>query len=114
MLRGVNVDVDVGFDVETCSLRSRAAPITGPYPNRSGLTTVSGRDQGGGLPPAEWTLASVLKLANYKTFFAGKWHLGEDDNTLPNAHGFDVMKFVYLYHGQSVPRIVRTTNRQLG
>jgi arylsulfatase len=39
-----------------------------------------------------------LKLANYQTFFAGKGHLGEVDNMLPNAHGFDVMKYVYLYH----------------
>lgn len=28
-------------------------------------------------PAAEWTLASVLKTGGYKTFFTGKWHLGE-------------------------------------
>ncbi len=55
----------------------RAAMQTGRIPNRSGMTTVAFQGQGGGLPAAEWTLASVLKLAGYKTFFSGKWHLGE-------------------------------------
>src|SRR5271154_6012040 len=76
----------------------RAALITGRIPNRSGMTTVSFQGQGGGLPHAEWTLASVLKQANYSTFFAGKWHLGEADYALPNAQGFDIMKYCGLYH----------------
>ena len=54
--------------------------------------------QGGGLPKAEWTLASALKTADYKTYFTGKWHLGELDYALPNAHGYDVMKYCFLYH----------------
>jgi arylsulfatase A-like enzyme len=76
----------------------RAALMTGRQPNRSGMTTVSFQGQGGGLPHAEWTLASVLKLGGYGTFFAGKWHLGEADYALPNAQGFDVMKYCGLYH----------------
>lgn len=76
----------------------RAALITGRIPNRSGMTTVAFQGQGGGLPHAEWTLASVLKMATYATFFSGKWHLGEADYALPNAHGFDVMKYCGLYH----------------
>ncbi|OUL85215.1 sulfatase-like hydrolase/transferase, partial [Paraburkholderia hospita] len=47
----------------------RAALQTGRNPNRSGMTTVAFRGQGGGLPHAEWTLASVLKLAHYNTYF---------------------------------------------
>jgi arylsulfatase A-like enzyme len=54
---------------------------TGRIPNRSGMTTVAFQGQGGGLPAAEWTLASVLKTAGYKTFFTGKWHLGEDNSS---------------------------------
>jgi len=76
----------------------RAAMMTGRIPNRSGMTTVAFQGQGGGLPAAEWTLASVLKQAGYQTFFTGKWHLGEADYALPNAHGFDVMKYALLYH----------------
>ena len=76
----------------------RAAIQTGRIPNRSGMTTVAFQGQGGGLPKAEWTLASVLKEAGYKTYFTGKWHLGESDYALPNAQGYDVMKHAFLYH----------------
>ena len=76
----------------------RAAMQTGRIPNRSGMTTVAFQGQGGGLPAAEWTLASVLKTGGYQTFFTGKWHLGEADYALPNAQGYDEMKYVGLYH----------------
>jgi arylsulfatase A-like enzyme len=76
----------------------RAAVQTGRIPNRSGMTTVAFQGQGGGLPAAEWTLASVLKTGGYKTFFTGKWHLGEADYALPNAQGYDEMKYCGLYH----------------
>lgn len=76
----------------------RAAMLTGRIPNRSGMTTVAFQGQGGGLPKEEWTLASVLKKANYKTYFSGKWHLGEADYAMPTAHGFDKMQNVVLYH----------------
>jgi arylsulfatase A-like enzyme len=76
----------------------RAAVQTGRIPNRSGMTTVAFQGQGGGLPAAEWTLASVLKQAGYQTFFTGKWHLGEADYALPTAQGYDEMKYVGLYH----------------
>lgn len=76
----------------------RAAMQTGRIPNRSGMTTVAFQGQGGGLPKEEWTLASVLKTGGYKTFFTGKWHLGEADYALPNAHGYDQMKYAGLYH----------------
>ena len=76
----------------------RAAMQTGRIPNRSGMTTVAFQGQGGGLPKAEWTLASVLKKGGYKTYFTGKWHLGEADFALPNAHGYDEMKYCGLYH----------------
>ena len=76
----------------------RAAVQTGRIPNRSGMTTVAFQGQGGGLPKEEWTLASVLKTTGYQTFFTGKWHLGEADYALPNAQGYDEMKYVGLYH----------------
>lgn len=76
----------------------RAAMQTGRIPNRSGMTTVAFQGEGGGLPAAEWTLASVLKTGGYKTFFTGKWHLGEADYALPNAQGYDEMKYAGLYH----------------
>lgn len=76
----------------------RAAMLTGRIPNRSGMTTVAFQGQGGGLPHAEWTLGSVLKSAGYRTYFTGKWHLGEADYALPNAQGYDFMEHCFLYH----------------
>ncbi|WP_082935998.1 arylsulfatase [Tamlana sp. s12] len=76
----------------------RAAMQTGRIPNRSGMTTVAFQGQGGGLPKAEWTLASVLKKANYNTYFSGKWHLGEADYAMPSNQGYDKMENVVLYH----------------
>ena len=79
----------------------RAAMQTGRIPNRSGMTTVAFQGQGGGLPKEEWTLGSVLKKAGYKTYFTGKWHLGESDYALPNAQGYDVMEHAFLYHANA-------------
>lgn len=76
----------------------RAAIQTGRNPNRSGLTTVMMPGQSGGLPAAEWTLASVLKTAGYDTYFIGKWHLGEDESGMPINHGYDAMANTTLYH----------------
>ncbi|WP_176082971.1 arylsulfatase [Martelella sp. HB161492] len=86
------------FYGQPSSTPGRAAMQTGRIPNRSGMTTVAFQGQGGGLPAAEWTLASVLKTGGYKTYFTGKWHLGEADYALPNAQGYDEMKYAFLYH----------------
>lgn len=41
------------------------------------------------LPRAYTVLPEAMKEAGYKTFFAGKWHLG-GKGSLPEDHGFDV------------------------
>jgi arylsulfatase A-like enzyme len=41
------------------------------------------------LPLEYITLPEALKEAGYKTFFAGKWHLG-DKGSWPEDHGFDI------------------------
>lgn len=43
------------------------------------------------LPQREITMAEALRDAGYKTFFAGKWHLGSE-GSWPEDHGFDVNK----------------------
>ena len=42
------------------------------------------------------TLPEVFQSAGYKTFFAGKWHLGSlKEKSLPTDHGFDINKGGY-------------------
>lgn len=44
------------------------------------------------LPLEEKTIAEALKDGGYKTFFAGKWHLGETPDLWPEEQGFDINK----------------------
>src|SRR5690606_36088316 len=42
------------------------------------------------LEPEEVTVAEALKEHGYKTFIAGKWHLGRGEEYSPEVQGFDV------------------------
>ncbi len=81
---------------------SRAALLTGCYPQRVGMgeipalpggkpwqTRVLGRGSPFGLNPSENTLGKVLKANGYATGMVGKWHLGDIHPFLPTDHGFD-------------------------
>lgn len=74
---------------------SRAALLTGSYPNRVGIPAVLfpdgawGTKGNTGLNPQEMTLAEILKDKGYSTAMAGKWHLGDEKMFLPLQHGFD-------------------------
>ncbi|MDG2286096.1 MAG: sulfatase-like hydrolase/transferase [Alphaproteobacteria bacterium] len=67
---------------------SRAAMLTGRYPQRLGLENNINRGEPG-LPVSEKTLARYFKDAGYRTALFGKWHLGYEAEDGPNAHGFD-------------------------
>ena len=93
---------------QVCS-PSRASILTGKYPTNHGITTWIGDSAGEAwnkrgrndshLPPeydrnlraSEITLAEAMQSAGYKTFFAGKWHLGSE-GSWPTDHGFDINK----------------------
>jgi uncharacterized sulfatase len=71
---------------------SRASLLTGRYPFRNGMVFNPAPDAGinsVGLPPAEVTLAEVLKTQGYATACIGKWHLGHLPQFLPRTQGFD-------------------------
>lgn len=76
---------------------SRAALLTGCYPQRVGIPWVVGpegpewtKDKYDiGLHPEEETLPELLKQKQYATACIGKWHLGHHKQNLPTKHGFD-------------------------
>lgn len=68
---------------------SRAALLTGCYPNRLGIHGALGPLANHGINTNETTLAELLKGKGYATGMAGKWHLGRPAEFLPVHHGFD-------------------------
>jgi arylsulfatase A len=68
---------------------SRAALLTGCYPNRLGIHGALGPNARHGLNARETTLPELLKQKGYATGMAGKWHLGRPAEFLPVRHGFD-------------------------
>lgn len=68
---------------------SRAALLTGCYPNRIGIHNALMPWSNIALNPDEETIAEVLKTKGYKTGMVGKWHLGQKQPYLPLQQGFD-------------------------
>ncbi|MBM3457883.1 MAG: sulfatase [Armatimonadetes bacterium] len=68
---------------------SRAALLTGCYPNRIGIHGALGPGARHGIAEGEVTLAELLKGRGYATGMVGKWHLGHLPRFLPTRHGFD-------------------------
>ncbi len=69
---------------------TRAALISGRYPQRSGFEwVIDYKEKDRGLKPTGTSLPKQLKDAGYATALMGKWHLGYKAEFSPNAHGFD-------------------------
>jgi arylsulfatase A-like enzyme len=68
---------------------SRAALLTGCYPNRIGIQGALGPKSTVGIHENEVTIAELLKQRDYATAIYGKWHLGHHPQFLPIRHGFD-------------------------
>jgi arylsulfatase A-like enzyme len=93
---------------QVCS-PSRASILTGKVTPRHGITDWIGARSGEawrdterfnqllppdyehGLRPDEITFAEVFRRSGYRTFFAGKWHLG-DEGKGPEEYGFEINK----------------------
>jgi arylsulfatase A-like enzyme len=88
---------------QVCS-PSRAAIMTGKAPARVGITDWIGAQQGvdwkrntkllpayyvHNLPHKDTSMAEAFLDAGYRTFFAGKWHLG-GEGSYPEDHGFEI------------------------
>lgn len=68
---------------------SRAALLTGCYPNRIGFAGAPGPGSDYGIHPDEMTLGELVKQKGYSTAIFGKWHLGDARQFLPLQNGFD-------------------------
>lgn len=68
---------------------SRAALMTGCYPNRVSLSGALNHTSTNGIHPAELLLPEILKQRGYATAIFGKWHLGTAPEFHPLNHGFD-------------------------
>ncbi|MFP6586592.1 MAG: sulfatase-like hydrolase/transferase, partial [Pirellulaceae bacterium] len=69
---------------------SRAAVLTGRFPQRAGVPgNVSSQPGGSGMPSSQITMAEMFRSAGYRTAHIGKWHLGFNKDTMPNNQGFD-------------------------
>ncbi len=68
---------------------SRAALLTGCYPNRVGISGALMPWSDYALNSKEETIATSLKKIGYATSMVGKWHLGYKAPYLPTYFGFD-------------------------
>lgn len=77
---------------------SRAMLLTGMDAHLTGVATIpevlpaEQRGRPGykmALEPGVLTLADRLRAQGYRTVMAGKWHMGEAADEMPQAHGFD-------------------------
>jgi len=69
---------------------SRAALLTGRYPQRAGVPgNVPSQPGQKGMPTEQVTIAEVLRAAGYHTGIIGKWHLGTLPECSPGGQGFD-------------------------
>ena len=68
---------------------SRAALLTGCYPNRISLLHALMPQADNGIGEEEETIAELLRERGYACGVFGKWHLGHHPEFLPLRHGFD-------------------------
>ncbi|WP_278878340.1 arylsulfatase [Paracoccus yeei] len=85
------------YYAENSCTAGRSSFITGQTPKRTGLSKVGAPGAPVGLQDRDITIAQALKPLGYATGQFGKNHLGDKDEYLPTAHGFDEF-FGNLYH----------------
>ena len=66
---------------------SRAALLTGCYPGRTKVFSAHAPRERG-LDTTFMTMGEVFQREGYQTAVFGKWHIGDQEDTRPNARGF--------------------------
>ncbi|MEN0073571.1 MAG: sulfatase-like hydrolase/transferase, partial [Paracraurococcus sp.] len=85
------------YYAEQSCTAGRSTFITGQCTLRTGLSKVGLPGAKAGMQAEDPTIATILKGMGYATGQFGKNHLGDRDEHLPTAHGFDEF-FGNLYH----------------
>jgi len=89
--------VFTNFHVSPACAPTRAMLMTGVGNHRAGVgdipETLPASFQGhpsylGRLRDDVVSIAEILSVSGYRTYLAGKWHLGHEDGALPSARGF--------------------------
>jgi len=97
-----------GYAANPVCSPTRYSIMTGRHPSRVDATNFFSGRRGGKFNCAplndrmslsEVTLAEALKKGGYRTFFAGKWHLGPTAEYWPENQGFDVNKGGWKHGG---------------
>ncbi len=97
-----------GYAANPVCSPTRYSILTGKHPSRVDATNFFSGMRGGRFKCAplndrmslsEVTLAEALKAGGYRTFFAGKWHLGPSAEYWPENQGFDVNKGGWKHGG---------------
>ncbi|MDG2220586.1 MAG: sulfatase [Rubripirellula sp.] len=88
-----------GYAANPVCSPTRYSLMTGKYPSRIDATNFFSGKRGGTfksaplfdrMPLEEITIADALSEVGYATFFAGKWHLGPNEDFWPTKQGFDI------------------------
>ena len=88
-----------GYAANPVCSPTRYSLMTGKYPSRVDATNFFSGQRSGrfntapfvdNMPLEDITIAQVLQGQGYRTFFAGKWHLGESEEYYPQNRGFDL------------------------
>jgi len=88
-----------GYAANPVCSPTRYSIMTGKWPSRVDATNFFAGEREGRYRPAqlidrmpldEITIAEALKTKGYRTFFAGKWHLGPTEEFWPENQGFDI------------------------
>jgi len=76
----------------------RASFLTGRIPIRTALSIVVAPGDENAIRKETPTIAEFFQKNGYKTYFSGKWHLGDKPEAYPTEHGFDEMKQFAAYY----------------
>ncbi|MEL7168716.1 MAG: arylsulfatase [Bacteroidota bacterium] len=106
------------YNTAKCS-PSRASLLTGRYSHEAGMgSAIAGPDADRPAGPYQGylrtdvpTLAELLRTEGYRTYMAGKWHVGEHEDHWPTRRGFD--RYFGLIGGATSYYTIRTDQSRI-